>query len=206
VKRLLLLLLSLCGLAPAAADGLPPDSLYQLHAALTTQSAGAADLDLYRGHPLLISMFYGSCPAACPMLITAMQAYESHLDQASRAQLRVLMVSFDAARDTPARLAGLAGLHRADPARWTFCSAGGNDARKIAALLGIAYRRQPDGSYDHSLLITLLDGEGRVLASTGRLVGDASFQARLRQATAAAPAAEPIQSPTTGAEHDPQHR
>ncbi|HUI94117.1 MAG TPA: hypothetical protein VLX44_00060, partial [Xanthobacteraceae bacterium] len=51
------------------------------------------------------------------------------------------------------------------------------------ALLGISYRRLPDGDYDHSLIITLLDGEGRVVASTTTLVGDAQFAAKLRAAT-----------------------
>jgi protein SCO1/2 len=189
VKRLLPLLLILC----AAAGGVPPDSVYQLHVRLTTQSGTSADLDLYRGQPVMLSMFYGSCPAACPMLITAMQVYESHLDPAARMRLRVLLVSFDPARDTPAQLAGVAALHRTDPARWTLSSAPDNDARKIAALLGISYRRQPDGSFDHSLLITLLDGQGRVLARTSKLVGDADFMSRLRAAAAAAPA--PIHPP-----------
>ncbi len=175
----LLALTAVAGEAPA-----PPDSVYQLGAALATQSGGTAGLDLYRGHPVMISMFYGSCPAACPMLITGMQTYESHLDPAARGRLRVLLVSFDAARDTAPQLAGLARLHRADPQRWMFASAGESDARKIAALLGISYRRQPDGGFDHSLLITLLDRQGRVLSSTSKIVGDDAFQASLRQATA----------------------
>jgi protein SCO1/2 len=163
---------------------LPKDSLYQLNAGLTTQDATAATPNLYEGHPVIISMFYGSCPAACPMLITAIHVYESHLSPASRDRLRVLLISFDRARDTPGQLAGLARLHHADPARWTFASAGESDARKMAALLGISYRRQADGEFDHSLLITLLDGRGRVLAKTSKLVGDEAFQAGLRLATA----------------------
>ncbi|HLY51852.1 MAG TPA: hypothetical protein VKQ31_02475, partial [Steroidobacteraceae bacterium] len=39
-------------------------------------------------------------------------------DTASRA-LRVLLVSFDAARDTPVQLDRLARLHRTDSARWS---------------------------------------------------------------------------------------
>jgi SCO1/SenC len=93
---------------------LPSDSIYQLRAQLTTQTATSAGLDLHRGHPTLISMFYGSCPAACPMLITALQVYESHLDEPSQARLRVLLVSFDPQRDTPEQLDRLARLHRAD--------------------------------------------------------------------------------------------
>jgi len=165
---------------PAEAPG---DSIYQLHAQLTTQSAATAGLDLYRGHPTLISMFYGSCPAACPMLITAMQVYESHLDASSRARLRVLLVSFDAARDTPQQLDSVASLHHADPERWTFASASEPDARRVAAVLGFSYRRLANGEFDHSLLITLLDSDGRIVTSTTTLVGDERFQARLRGAT-----------------------
>ncbi|MBL6749701.1 MAG: SCO family protein [Nevskia sp.] len=169
--------------AAGAAEPLPPDSAYQLQAALVTQSGAAAQLDLYRGQPVLVAMFYGSCPAACPMLITGIQTYEGHLEGPARARLRVLLVSFDAARDTPAALSALARLHRADPTRWTFAAAAEPGARKIAALLGVQYRRQPDGGFDHSLLITLLDGDGRILASTSKVVGDDAFLARLRAAT-----------------------
>jgi len=179
----------LCGLLASVAAAVclcaepPTDSLYQLPAQLTTQQGIRTGLDVDRGHPTVISMFYGSCPAACPMLITAIQVYEAQLDEPSRDRLRVLMVSFDAARDTPPQLAQVAKLHRADPGRWTFANAADADARKIAALLGISYRRLPDGDYDHSLIITLLDGEGRVVASTTTLVGDEQFAAKLRAAT-----------------------
>jgi protein SCO1/2 len=162
---------------------LPADSLYQLRAALTTQDGIPAGFDLYRGHPTVVSMFYGSCPAYCPMLITAVQVYESHLDETSRARLRVLLVSFDASRDDPQRLAALSRLHRADPQRWTFACAAEPDARRIATLLGLHYRRLEDGSFDHSQVVTLLDGEGRVVASTTRLIGDSAFEAKLRAVT-----------------------
>jgi len=176
-------ILALLAASTGSGAGLPGDSLYQLHAELTTQQAATVGFDVYRGHPTLISMFYGSCPAACPMLIDAMQVYESQLDHAERARLRVLLVSFDAARDTSRALARISRLHHADTTRWTFASASESDTRRIAALLGISYRRMPDGDYDHSLLVTLLDSEGRVLGSTTKLVGDAEFAAKLRAAT-----------------------
>jgi protein SCO1/2 len=77
----------------------------------------------------------------------------------------------------------VATLHHADPKRWTFASASDSDARKVAAALGVSYRRLPTGEFDHSLLITLLDSEGRIVASTTTLVGDKAFQATLRTAT-----------------------
>ena len=173
-------------LALGGETGLPTDSLYQLQARLITQTGDPAGFDLHRGHPTLITMFYGSCPAACPMLITSMQVYESHLDPASRSRLRTLLISFDPVHDTPQQLEQVARRHDADPARWTFASATETDARKIAALLGFRYRQLPDGSFDHSLLITLLDGQGRVLATTTTLVGDTAFQGKLHAATATA--------------------
>ena len=174
----------LVALPVCQAVDLPTDSLYQLNARITTQQGTPARFTLYQGHPTLISMFYGSCPSYCPMLITAVQVYESHLDAASRARLRVLLVSFDAARDTPGRLTELAHLHRADTVRWTFASATEPDARRIAELLGFRYRQLADGSFDHSQVITLVDSRGRVLASTTKLIGDPVFQAKLRAATA----------------------
>jgi len=118
------------------------------------------------------------------MLITSMQVYESHLDPASRARLRVLLISFDSVHDTPQQLEQLLRSHGADPSRWTFSSAHETDARKISALLGFRYRKLPDGSFDHSLLITLLDSQGQVVATTTTMVGDAAFQAKLQAATA----------------------
>ena len=50
-------------------------------------------------------------------------------------------------------------------------------------MLGVSYRKLPNGEFDHSLLITLLDSDGRIVASTTTLVGDDAFQATLRAAT-----------------------
>lgn len=171
----------------ARADApLPADSLYQVQATLTTQSGARAGFDLDRGHPTVVSMFYGSCPATCPMLITAIQVYEKHLAPPERSRLRVLLVSFDAARDTPRQLEHLATLHRTDRGRWTFASAAEPDARRIAAILGIRYRRLADGDFEHSAVITLLDAEGRVIARSTAPTGDESFQRALDAATRAA--------------------
>jgi protein SCO1/2 len=181
---LLALLLSVCAAPRSFAGDLPGDSVYQLPALLTTQGDESVPLSHYRGQPLLLTMFYGSCADTCPMVITAMQVYERQLDPARRARLRALMISFDATRDTPSRLRALAQMHRVDPARWTFASAAEPDARKIAALLGFQYRRHANGDYDHSVLIFLLDADGRIRARTGDMFGDQAFVTQLRDATA----------------------
>lgn len=175
-------LLSAAAVAPA--QDAPPDSIYRLPMGLTDQSGRAAGLDRYRGQPVLVSMFYGSCPHVCPMLISTVQRMERELPPAQRSRLRVLMVSLDPERDSPEKLAELAARHRADLTRWTFARAAEPDVRKLAALLNIQYRQLPDGEFNHATVVTLLDAEGRVQAATSSMLRlDPEFTNRLREIT-----------------------
>ena len=76
----MLLACAAVGAAPQAGD--PPASIYQLDAALTNQDGKTHGLDVYRGHPVLVTMFYGSCPAACPLIIDTLRATEKELTPA----------------------------------------------------------------------------------------------------------------------------
>ena len=168
-RPLAAMLLFACAIggAPAATPG---DSLYQLQVPLTDQGGKAVKLDLYAGHPVLVTMFYGSCPHVCPMLVSTIQRYERELPEASRGRLRVLLVSLDPERDTPAKLLEVAQRHHADLARWTFARAEAHDVRRLAAALNIQYRQLPDGEFSHSTVISLLDGQGRVQKQTSALL------------------------------------
>jgi protein SCO1 len=182
--RLLFLLLN-CLFALQPRISAAGDSLYALHVTLTRQDAQPAGFDLYRGHPVMVSMFYGSCGYVCPTLIARLHHLENSLDAPARAQLRVLLVSIDPAHDTPEVLMALAENHHADAQRWTLARAEPADVRKIAALVGVQYRQLPDGSFNHSVLVTLLDAQGVPLARSAKLSGeDAEFTAALRAATA----------------------
>ncbi|MBX3695241.1 MAG: SCO family protein [Steroidobacteraceae bacterium] len=150
----------LAGTAPAA--DLPPDSIYQLDAALTSESGKAIGLDVHRGHPVMITMFYASCPAACPLLIDTIRAVERSLGKEQLARTRVLMISIDPQRDTPAALLALAKSRRIDLTRWTLATADEATVRRIAALLSIQYRRLPGGEFNHSSIITVLSSDGEI--------------------------------------------
>lgn len=184
MRRLLLALL--LGAGPAlAAEPVPGDSVYQLGLALTDQGGAATTLQRYRGSPVLVSMFYGSCPHVCPMLISSMQRLERELPPAQRQKLRVLMVSLDPERDTPAKLAEVAARHGVDLSRWTLARADEASVRKLAAVLNIQYRKLPDGEFNHSTVITLLDAEGRQVRQSSSLLRlDPELQADLARITA----------------------
>lgn len=145
---------------------LPTDrvSIYPLGTALTDQNADSEHLDVFAGHPVVISMFYGSCPMACPTLVRDIKKLEQGLDPATRADLRVLLVSFDPARDTPTALHAMAEAHAVDQARWHLARTNADEARALAGVLGIQYRRVGTGEFAHSVVISILDRKGAVVA------------------------------------------
>lgn len=157
------------------------DSLYRIDALLTDQAERAVRLDAAAKGPALVSMFYASCPHTCPILITSLQLLERQLTPEERNGLRVLLVSFDPERDTPAKLAELAREHHVDISRWTLAQPRANDVRLLAAALDVRYRKLPDGEFNHSVVITLLDRDGRPAARTSKLgEPDPEFLAALR--------------------------
>lgn len=173
-----------------AAGALPGDSIYNFRPPLTDQNGKAFDVASLRGRPVLVSMFYSSCEMVCPMIFETLQMTLQALPAAERDRVRVLMVSFDPARDSVEVLKRKADAHRADP-RWTVARTDDVSARKFAALLGVQYRRLASGEFNHSSTIELLDGEGRVAARTGTLGAvDPALLKTLRTAIAA-----PHQSP-----------
>lgn len=167
------------------AGALPGDSVYNFRPPLTDQNGQPFDVVSLRGRPVLASMFYSSCEMVCPMIFETLQMTLQALPPAERERVRVLMVSFDPARDSVAVLKRKADAHRADP-RWTVARTDDASARKFAALLGVQYRRLASGEYNHSSTIELLDGEGRIAARTGTLGAvDPALLKTLRAAIAA---------------------
>jgi protein SCO1 len=183
MRRLLpALVLVLCASGAPAGDSDPPASLYHLDATLTDQSGATRGLDLYRGHPVLVTMFYGSCPATCPLIIDTLRATERELTAARRTQLRVLMISIDPQNDTVEALRELAGTRRIDTQRWTLARADAATVRRIAALLNVQYRQLPGGGFNHSTVIALLSPRGEIEASSATLGhADPGLLAKLRE-------------------------
>ena len=130
-------------------------SLYDLDLPLTAQTGAPIRLDVDRGHPTLVSMFYGSCAAACPALIDRIAHTIDEVPEPARGETRVLLVSFNPERDTPTHLAELAREHHLD-AKWTLAAASQTDAHTLAAVLGIKYRVVKGGEFFHTSVVTAL--------------------------------------------------
>ena len=116
-------LAALAGTPIAAAAATPPaelpgNSIYQLRPPLTDQDGRPFELGSLRGQPVLVSMFYSSCEMVCPMIFETIHQTVQALPAPDRDRVRVLMVSFDPARDSVAVLKQTAQAHRCD-SRWT---------------------------------------------------------------------------------------
>jgi protein SCO1/2 len=191
----LALLLGACALATTArGTPLPASSIFQLDVPLTDQDGRVFRLPELRGEPRLVSMFYSSCEMVCPMIFETIKL--TLAKAGAQPRVKVLMVSFDPARDSVAVLKKTAAAHGVDE-RWTL--ARGDDAatRKIAAVLGVQYRRLASGEFNHSSVILLLDGEGRISARSSVL---GSVDVKLLQAIQKIAPATPWRAPS-GEEH-----
>ena len=175
-----LALLALRALAgPPAVD--PSDSVYQLKASLTAQDGREIGLDVYRGQPVLVTMFYSSCQATCPLIIDTLRSVERKLDAGQLKSVRVVLVSIDPEHDTAEALAATARERRLDTSRWTLARTDETQVRRIAAALGVQYRRLPDGQFSHATMISVLDGQGRIVAQSDQLgVADEKLVAALK--------------------------
>jgi protein SCO1/2 len=155
---------------PSVAPNAPPKvvanspSIYGLKVNLRDEKGRVTGLDRFRGHPVLVTMFYGSCATACPLLTTELKRIEQKLPERTKDNLRVMMVSFDEARDTPEVLSRIMTERALDTSRWSLASAPDEEARGLAGVLGIRYRKLDNGEFFHSSGIVLLDPEGRPIA------------------------------------------
>ena len=178
-----------CALPAAATDPapLPADSIYRLADRLSDQDGREFTLADGRGHPRVVAMFYTSCRYVCPLIIDSAKGVEHALAPRDRPKLHILLVSLDPARDDTVALRSVFDKRGLDPDRWTLARSEKPGVRRIAALLGVRYRELADGEFNHTSVLVLLDGEGRVLARTERLgaVPDPDFMAQVRAAIAA---------------------
>lgn len=150
-------------LLPAAAFASEP-SLHDLETKFVDQRNQTATFADLKGAPVLVTMFYGNCEYACPMLVSRMKRLEAKVPDAHKSKLRMVLVTFDPERDTVPALRKLHDLYALD-GRWQFLRVDDAEAvRELAALLGVRYRFMPDGAINHSSVITLLDGQGVVRA------------------------------------------
>lgn len=155
------LLLAACEPAPTAFDfdaPLSETSIYQHDAVWQTDEEDSLALADFRGEPVALAMVYADCGTACPLIVQDMK----RLGKAADVPLRYVLVSLDPERDTPERMRAFRHMHAIGDG-WTMLRGSEDDVQTLAALLGVRYRPDSDGTIAHSNIITLLDAHGDVV-------------------------------------------
>ena len=117
-------------------------------------------------------MFFASCQGACPILVHEMQSLKETFPAGTRTNVGFVLVTFDPEKDTPDALrAYRASRHLAD-GQWTILRGRPEDAQELALVLGVKYRRETNGQFSHSNLITILNAAGEIAYQQNGLGGD----------------------------------
>lgn len=162
---------------------LPGEGRYNSDLLLEGQDGRRTSFSQTHGRVRIVTMFYSSCPMACPLTIDTIRTIDRKLTPTQRAKLDVLMVTFDPQNDSRRVLQRVAVEHRLDTGRWMLARTAPGDVRRLSAMLDIAYRKLDNGSFNHSSVLVLLDGAGRPLARSSRIGSvDPQFLEAVRRA------------------------
>jgi protein SCO1/2 len=137
-------------------------SLYQLDSVWTSDVGTKTKLEVLKGRPQVLAMFFAHCEYACPILVHDMKRMEAALPESLKGKVDFTLVSFDTERDTPDALKAYREKERLPLKNWSLFTGAPDDVRELAALLGVNYQKDAKGQFAHSNLITILNTEGEI--------------------------------------------
>ena len=157
-----------CGRAPAAAQNdagapLPGTSVYNLGSQWVTQDGARIALSSLSGKPVVAAMGYADCKYMCPAIVADMMWIDKHLPPGAASRVEFVFFTFDSVADTPERLRLYADGHGLDLGHWMLLGADDDAVRELAAALGVGYRPDGAGGFDHTAVISLLDEQGEIV-------------------------------------------
>ena len=158
----------------AAAPG--ATSLYQMPGTWQTAQGGEFPLDSLQGKVRVFSMIFTHCAYACPRTVDNMKEIASRLPAGVRDRVGFVLVTFDTARDSTARLREFAAAKGLD-GHFTLLRGSDTEVRMLSALLNVQYARLATGDYSHSNVMVVLDENGVIATRIEGLDVDAQAAA-----------------------------
>jgi len=133
---------------------------------LTDQRGHALALSKLRGRPVLVFFGFAHCPDICPAMLQTLKAAHASRDPGMR-RARIVMISVDGERDTPAAMKAYL-----EPLSKDFIGLTGNaaDVTRIATDFRAIFFKGPplnaagDYNMQHTSQIYLVDAQGRLRA------------------------------------------
>lgn len=149
-------------------------SVYQLGGGWTDQDGKPVLLKNFAGKKVVVALVFLRCKSACPVLTADMKriAMQSALDGHKNVQF--ILASIDPKRDSVADLKNFAATHRLGP-EFSVLTSNPASVRELAGVLGVQYKQEKSGDFQHSNLITLLNEKGEVESQVEGLAADSSL-------------------------------
>lgn len=162
---------------PCCREGLPPGkysekSIYTLESKWTSDVGKEVRLDVLRGRPQVVALFFTNCQHSCPIIVADLKRIEKALPAKARAKVDFLLVSIDPERDTPAALRAFREKHRLGTEHWTLLRSDSDSVQRLAEMMGFRYYPGSSSQFAHSLLITVLNGAGEIVYQQSGLGAD----------------------------------
>lgn len=128
---------------------------------LLDQDGISVDEHIFDGHVTVLTFFFTSCKGPCPEIAKVMRDIQDRTaDDPSASGLRLVSISVDGTRDTPAVIRSFGESYGADPTRWRFLTGSPGAVRELVKQsIGFELREQedvqvraPDGSAMNNIL------------------------------------------------------
>jgi protein SCO1/2 len=107
-------------------------------------------------------MFFSSCVYACPILVHDLKKIETGLEAVGVTNASFVLVTFDTENDTVEKLHSFRKQHALND-NWLLLRGAPDDIAELGALLGVKYRKEANGQFAHSNIITVLNEEGEIV-------------------------------------------
>ena len=153
---------------PCCREGLPPlkptdKSLYRLDMKWKSDLGHEVKLDVVRGHPVVLLMYFTSCQHSCPMMVADLKAIEAGLSPRARAKTDFVLVSIDPERDTIDALKAYREKQKLGTEHWMLLRGETPEVRRLAEAIGFQYVPGSKTQFAHSLLVTVLNARGEIV-------------------------------------------
>lgn len=163
-----LLLLSGCSDSPKIIQDLSHSS-YTLRDQDSASVTFPGDLS---GNPMIVAYIYTHCQSVCPAITANMKTISQELPENS--PVRMVLISFDPMRDTPAVLKKYMRKYELDADRFTMLTGDSTTVYSLMDQIGIRAKVTRDSSmtgmgymFNHTNQINLVDAEGRIRGEYG---------------------------------------